>query len=284
MRFVTRESGADRSALGPRLRVIGAGLPRCATSSLQAALEMPSMGYFPCMHMAHVSPHSSRSQLVLDAMREDDTRKRRKLLHRLFDGYEATTDFPGFWFIDDLMDMYPDAPIVLNQRKGGGEAWFRSLTSSLGFFGTLTYYLTCLPIRSDRLHWRIHQVADQIWGQKFGTGPGPDFYDAYQDFVLREAERRGRKVLVWKAEDGWGPLCEFLGKDVPRDEPFPWVNDAATMKKVKRILVARGILSWAAVVGGMYISWTYGRQLVGLAPTLAGQLLSCVRPLLGRHD
>ena len=31
------------------------------------------------------------------------------------------------------------------------------------------------------------------------------------------------RYLEWTAEDGWDPLCEFLGKPVP-NEPFPYVN------------------------------------------------------------
>lgn len=239
------------------MRVIGAGLPRCATSSLQAAFEMPTLGFKPCMHMAHVAPSAARAQIIVDAMQEADTHKRRKMLHKIFDGYEATTDFPGFWFIDDLMDMYPDAPIVLNQRKGGGEAWMKSLMDSLGFFMSWKYLLLCFPIKADRLHWTIHQIAGRTCDEKWGVDLGPGFYHAYQDHVIKEAEKRGRKVLVWRAEDGWGPLCKFLGKEVPKDEPFPWVNDAETMEFVKRILVARGIVSWVAILGSAYATWRY---------------------------
>ncbi|UNI22789.1 hypothetical protein JDV02_008645 [Purpureocillium takamizusanense] len=277
MRFISDDSNPDRSALGPRIRVIGAGLPRCATSSLQAALEMPHMGYFPCMHMAHVVPHSSRLELVIAAIKEDDRQKRQKILHKLFDGYEATTDFPGFWFIDDLMDMYPDAPLVLNQRKGGGEAWFKSVMDSLGFFMTPVYYALCFPIKTDRLHYTIHHLARPQWVSKFGAPIGPGFYDKYQEFVLSEAKKRGREVLVWRAEDGWEPLCKFLGKDVPKDTPFPWVNDAASMSTLRKIIVARGILSWVAVIGGAYATWTYGPQLARFAGTVGARLLDSTR-------
>ena len=273
MRFISDTIGADRSALGPRIRVIGAGLPRCATSSLQAALEMPALGYAPCMHMAHIAPHSSRAQLIIDAMRETDTHKRHKILHKVFDGYEATTDFPGFWFIDDLMDMYPDAAIILNQRKDGGVAWMKSFANSLSFFGSWAYFLSCFPVKSDRLHFMIHQVAGRIWKERFGVGLSPEFYDVYQEHVLREAKKRGREVLVWKAQDGWEPLCKFLGHEVPKGEPFPWVNDAATVQTVKRILVARGLLSWAAIFGSTYAAWMYWPQLL----SKTGQLWAWLR-------
>lgn len=34
------------------------------------------------------------------------------------------------------------------------------------------------------------------------------------------------RLLEWSVEDGWAPLCTFLGKSVP-DEPFPHANVAA---------------------------------------------------------
>jgi hypothetical protein len=44
------------------------------------------------------------------------------VLHKLFDRYGATRDFPGLVFVDDLMDMFPTARIILNQRALG-EVW-----------------------------------------------------------------------------------------------------------------------------------------------------------------
>lgn len=34
------------------------------------------------------------------------------------------------------------------------------------------------------------------------------------------------QLLVYEVKDGWGPLCEFLGKPVP-STPFPRTNDRA---------------------------------------------------------
>ncbi|KAF7548066.1 hypothetical protein G7046_g8802 [Stylonectria norvegica] len=263
MRFFTDTINSDQSVQGPRIRVIGAGLPRCATSSLQTAFETPALGYFPCMHMAHVAPSATRLQIVIDAMLEEDTSKRHKLLHQIFDGYAATTDFPGYWFTDDLMDMYPDAPIVLNQRGGGANAWWKSFWDSFYFFTSWTYRAVCWPIKSDRLLYKIQTMCEPLHVKKWGVKRGPEAYQVYQDWVIEEAAKRGRKVLIWKAEDGWEPLCEFLGKEAPKDEPFPWVNDTATLTFVKRVLIARGIVSWLAIFGTAYASWRYWPLVVG---------------------
>jgi hypothetical protein len=39
------------------------------------------------------------------------------------------------------------------------------------------------------------------------------------------------RLLEWKIEDGWAPLCKFLGKYIPEDTPFPCANDARGFKK-----------------------------------------------------
>jgi Sulfotransferase domain len=46
--------------------------------------------------------------------------------------------------------------------------------------------------------------------------------------VRAVTKAQNRLVLELKSEDGWEPLCKFLGKDVP-DEPYPYVNDGDTM-------------------------------------------------------
>lgn len=247
-----------------RLAAIAAGLPRCATSSVQAALESSALGFAPAMHMAHIAPHADREQLVIDAMQEVDRERRHKLLHRIFDGYGATADFPGVMFVDDLMDMYPDARVILNQRASG-QAWADSIQNSLMFFGSKTYLCMAFLIQTDRLHYQMHQVAYRFWKRKFGVDRGElftaKFYDIHNTWVRQEAAKRGRKVLEFQAEDGWRPLCEFLGKSMPAaNVPFPRLNDQRTMSIVKTIIVARGLLAWSGLAAAVYALSVFARR------------------------
>lgn len=259
MRFLSDDRKVDPN--GAKMRVLALGLSRCATTSLQAALESDVIGLAPCMHMAHVGPHADKGQMVLDAIREPEgSARRQKLLHRVFDGYRATADFPGWHFAADLMDMYPDASVVLNQRKNA-HVWAESFRNSLRFFGTLPYLAMCFLWKTDRLHYAIHKAAYAAAERKFGIKDifTPEFYDIHNNWVRAEASKRGRRVLEWEVGDGWGPLCEFLGKHPPEDgRAFPRLNDAAALNTVKRILVARGLLSWAALGAAAWASWSYG--------------------------
>jgi len=198
-------------------------------------------------------------------MQEKDRERRHKLLHQLFDGYGATADFPGTMFIDDLMDMYPEAKVVLNQRKSG-QVWADSIRNSLAFFGSKTYLFIAYLIQTDRLHYQMHQVAYKVLEKKFDLGRGAvytaEYYDKHNRWVRDEAANRGKEVLEFQAEQGWKPLCEFLGKPLPpADVPFPHLNDQRAITLLKMMLVIRGLLAWsalgAALYGGMILTRRY---------------------------
>ncbi|KAF3767335.1 hypothetical protein M406DRAFT_274809 [Cryphonectria parasitica EP155] len=269
LRFVTDNRVVKTDAGARSIQVICAGLPRCATSSMQAALEGPVLGYEPCMHMAHVAPHADRLQLAIEAMQELDPKKRQKMIRPLFTGYAATADFPGILFADDLMDMYPDAVVILNLRDDPA-AWVRSFDETLSFFYTNTYRASTFLWSADRAHYNVHHMARQVFATRLGFDaplPSVEFYHAYNDWVRREATKRGRVVLEWQVVDGYEPICRFLGKDVPKDAEgkvleFPKVNDAKTVKFVQKFLLFRGLASWILVGAAIWGAWTYGGKVL----------------------
>ncbi|KAI1429064.1 hypothetical protein F5Y12DRAFT_710619 [Xylaria sp. FL1777] len=199
------------------------------------------------MHMAHIVPWPERSQLVINTLREEDKHKRQKILHGLFDGYAAICDFPGIAFTDDLMDMYPEAKIILNQRADA-TTWGKSVDEALMFFNSWTYRITTFLIKTDRLHVQMHFAAFDLSQRRFGMGRPRNnemykvWYSEYNQLVREEARKRGRPVLEWKPQDGWVPICKFLGKPVPPAAlPFPHCNNKQEMQKLKIVLVARGL-------------------------------------------
>jgi hypothetical protein len=53
-----------------------------------------------------------------------------------------------------------------------------------------------------------------------------EVYNHHNDEVVRAF---GSRVLTYDAQEGWGPLCEFLGVSVP-NEPFPVTNTTAEFR------------------------------------------------------
>ncbi|KAI0506414.1 hypothetical protein F5B22DRAFT_453430 [Xylaria bambusicola] len=243
-----------------QMKVIAAGLPRCATTSLQRALQSEWLDCDPTMHMKRVALRPERTQLVIDALGEEDKQMRQKILHKLFDGYAATCDVPGVAFTADLMDMYPDAKIILNQRANG-LVWGKSVDDSLMFFVSWFYRIITLLSKADRLHVQMHLAAFNLSQRHIGIGQpeSPEMYrrmyDEYNQFVRDEARKRGRDVLEWQPQDGWAPICEFLGKPVPpASVPFPRCNDTQSMKKIKIILSLRGLCYWVLLCAGVWVA------------------------------
>ncbi|KAJ5520742.1 hypothetical protein N7463_001195 [Penicillium fimorum] len=271
VRFLTDKRVAPAATPNPQpLLVIGAGLPRTATSSLQAALEQ--LNITPCLHMAQIIPHASRQELLIATTHTKDTSARQKQLHTLISGYAAVCDMPAVFHLPDLLDMYPDARVILTTRPNA-ETWAESCRESLGFFFTPQFAILGFLWKSERLWFRLNMRILEWSQERFG---GRDvfsavFYERYNEFVRGVVSARGGKVLEFKAEDGWGPLCEFLGRDVPGGD-FPRVNERKTFVFIKWVLVLKGVVSWGVLGGLVWLVWRYGMALLAYLGAYIGRL------------
>jgi hypothetical protein len=195
------------------LKVIGAGLGRTGTLSLKLALEHIGLG--PCYHMSEMLSQI-RSHLPLWL----DSAKGNPQWDTIFGDYQSTTDYPGCMFWRELLAKYPDAKVILTTRDA--EKWFESCAATVfseehraRFEGNPLmaefFELTVFGDLGDRLGDRAKMV---------------DYFNAWNQAVIDEVP--ADKLLVYRAGDGWEPLCEFLGVPVPA-EPYPRVNSREEM-------------------------------------------------------
>jgi hypothetical protein len=42
------------------------------------------------------------------------------------------------------------------------------------------------------------------------------------------------QLLVYEVKEGWEPLCDFLGIETPKGEPFPHLNDTDLFQRMVR--------------------------------------------------
>ncbi|KAI0130002.1 hypothetical protein BJ170DRAFT_618409 [Xylariales sp. AK1849] len=254
VRFISDDRVVAPSTSVP-LRVVAAGLPRAATSSMQAAVEQ--LGFGPCLHMGNIVPHASRTQVMINAIKEVDTAKRQKLIHQLIDGHASLCDMPVCFFMPDLMDMYPDVKVILNQRANG-EVWSKSAWDSLGFLFTWRYWLIGRLFKTDRLWYQLNMVGEQWMKDKYDVDSiwTAASYDTHYQMVRDEAAKRNIEVLEFQPEQGWAPLCKYLGKEIP-DMDFPRLNEKKAVTIIKAILVTRGLLAYLVFGGGLWASWRY---------------------------
>ncbi|MBO0801942.1 MAG: sulfotransferase family protein [Nocardiopsaceae bacterium] len=224
------------------MRLIGAGLPRTATLTQKIALEMLGVG--PCYHMANIFADLSTIRLWSDAFEGNAD------WDRLLDGHQSIVDWPGAYFYRELMDVYPDAKVLLSVRSG--ESWARSMRDTIWatlYGDNLMHDLSSARGRLDP-DWALYcNLLTAMWEKSGLLGPS-SYHDEssliagmehYNDEVRRTVPPE--RLLVWSPADGWGPLCEFLQTPVP-SEPVPHVNDSAMFADLLNDAAIATLVSW----------------------------------------
>lgn len=137
----------------------------------------------------------------------------------VFNNYDAAVDWPAAAFWEDLLQAYPDAKVILTVRDP--DEWYQSVG---------------MTIRD----WPM--AADEVWPERMKTtrlmarsvvkqGVLRDYenkaamikqYMEHIEYVKRVVPKK--QLLVLGLGEGWKPLCEFVGKEVPMGVPYPHAN------------------------------------------------------------
>ncbi|KAI1383339.1 P-loop containing nucleoside triphosphate hydrolase protein [Hypoxylon trugodes] len=249
---------ASKPQPGARLRVIGAGMPRTGTASFSKALEILLQG--PVYHGGTQNCKGSSSNLkswisVLEHTPIRSFEDEEFVLNGiagLTDGYMAITSAPGFCFVPELMRLYPDAKVICTVRDA--EAWDKSIdaiaTASLQWYLRFVLF-PLLPMRYFPRY--LDALAAGRWLELYDTSGKPEKHVGMRVWQRHIQHLRDvvppDKLVFFNVKDGWGPLCEALGCDIPKGIEFPRVNERAAMEAFAKEQVKRGFLRWALIFG-----------------------------------
>lgn len=82
-----------------------------------------------------------------------------------------------------------------------------------------------------------------------------DVFNRFNEQVRRTVP--ADRLLVYQVQEGWGPLCAFLGVPIPQGKPFPHLNDAVEFRS--RIQRAAGIMRTVGYIGlgavALFLAW-----------------------------
>jgi hypothetical protein len=213
------------------MRVIGAGLPRTATTTQMFALEQLGVG--PCYHMRDLLADLESGLPLWEGAAEGSPE-----WTRIFGEARSTVDWPSARYYRELMEHYPEAKILLSVRDA--EDWVPSMRETVwGIFHgeSLLRHLCDARARLDPLWRRYTALMGQMtWDDEVGVLAGETSTDAGLAAVMERWNQTVRdtvpadRLLVWNPREGWDPLCDFLEVEVPT-EPLPCLNDTKSFRE-----------------------------------------------------
>ncbi|KAH8765239.1 hypothetical protein F5882DRAFT_383223 [Hyaloscypha sp. PMI_1271] len=199
------------------IEVIAVGLPRTGTLSMSVALQMLLEG--PVMHggthlFARADDAYGRDFVkAFELRRNGEKAAELKLLKRLFEGYVGVADIPPVAFVEELLELYPKAKVVLVRRNP--QRWFESFGVILQNHTPFTGYLLA-PLPGLRWSFTMGNHLEEWWTKILGPGVpvGPELMDKHAEYICKVVPKE--RLLEMGLSQGWEPLCKFLGKPMPK--------------------------------------------------------------------
>jgi hypothetical protein len=148
----------------------------------------------------------------------------------LFDGYQSAVDWPVAAYYRELMDIYPEAKIILTVRDPG--SWHRSIMTT--FYQARRAFVVRATQLIPTLHQFLTAMETALWHGIFhnkledkahATGIFKTHIQEVQRVVPHE------RLLIFEARQGWEPLCSFLHVPVPSDKPYPHKHNGTLMRR-----------------------------------------------------
>lgn len=218
------------------LKVIGAGFFRTGTLSLKQALE--DLGFKQCYHFIEILKNPTHIPIWQTAAKGETVD-----WDKLLAGYQATTDAPAYHYYDELMELYPEAKVILTVRSP--ESWYKSAYNTIYSHNRPLLYRKIIlslfglfkPEAKTLLQaWEITEQME--WQGLFQS----KFTD--KEFAINVFKQHIEKVkqtvpsnrlLVYNLKEGWQPLCNFLDVPIP-DHPLPHLNDTSSFLAIRKKL------------------------------------------------
>jgi hypothetical protein len=240
------------------MRVVGAGFGRTGTTSLKAALEV--LGFGPSYTLSEVFRKPKHVRFWEAA---SDPAGVEVDWEEFLAGYGVAVDWPACSFYVELMEAFPEAPVILTVRDPA--PWYESTRSTI--YGLRRLTTGPLPVRAAFTFAGLFvpgvagavRLADHlVWEDTFdGRFEDRDYamevFERHNEAVRRRVPPE--RLLVFDVREGWAPLCAFLGVEAP-DDPFPCLNESRKMRR--RLL---GLVALSATVPSLAV-------LAGVAATV----------------
>ena len=142
---------------------------------------------------------------------------------RLYQNVDVLVDSPGNFFWEEVLEAFPDSKVILSEREE--DSWVKSLVNQLRLITAVRYreFYRMLSPTTRKIYFVFYSYLNAALGT---TNPRstPVFRKRYREHNHRvKSLVPPEKLLLYNVKQGWKPLCDFLGCEVPT-VAFPHEN------------------------------------------------------------
>ena len=200
------------------MKVICAGMNKTGTKSISKALRQ--LGFT-------VSDFPQQLDGFLDHWIDVFQNGTKPDVKRVYVNADAVVDIPGNLFWEEILETFPDCKVILSERNEDCwvQSWVKQLEMTHALRATMTGIIALSLSQTARE--MNHDVVDGCLTALLGS------INPKSTCVLKKRYRMHNhrvksivppeKLLVYNVKQGWKPLCDFLGCEVPTSA-FPHEN------------------------------------------------------------
>ena len=143
-------------------------------------------------------------------------------MKRVYQNADAVVDVPGNFFYEEILEAFPDCKVILSTRDE--DSWVKSAANQMeALHAARLHKMSFLSPSARKLYYIVDCHNDAIRGSH---NPKSTYVSRKKYRIHNQRVKStvpSGKLLVYNVKQGWKPLCDFLGCEVPTI-PFPYEN------------------------------------------------------------
>ena len=152
----------------------------------------------------------------------------------VYQNADVCVDMPGTFFYEEILEAFPDCKVILSERDE--DSWIKSYVNQLESISAARYWYTIPRYLLSPTARKVKNIVNSYGNAVFGSCNPKSTYVFRKRYRIHNHRVKSvvpaDKLLVYNVKQGWKPLCDFLGCEVPT-VAFPHEN-------IKAGIIARG--------------------------------------------
>ena len=194
------------------MKIICAGLGKTGTKSITKALR--HLGFIVFDWEEQTFDFLDHWVDVLKSGAQPDVK-------RVYQNADAVVDFPGTFIWEEILEAFPESKVILSEREE--DSWIKSAVNQVINAVKSREFYKMLSRTARKMYFVLYSYINAVFGS---TNPSSTCVSRKRyrmhNHRVKSLVPPG-KLLVYNVKQGWKPLCDFLGCEVPT-VAFPHEN------------------------------------------------------------